>query len=205
MQQPLFTTSFVFLLLLFTGSLAWGQGLNPAIRDELLAMEKADQEARLKCTGGPPSEQMNCFIEVAKKIDEPNAKRLTEIFDTIGLPDTAKVGRNGFSAFMILLQHVTGTELREKCLKPITLAFENKELPPMAYANFVDRLLVNQGKKQIYGSNFDIKEGRMVMSPTVDPKKLARRRAEIGLPALDEYIRELKEMYHMEVVVPENE
>ena len=174
----------------------------PAIRAELLAMEKADQDARGKCTSGPVNRQMGCFIDVAQKIDEPHGKRLLEIFNLIGLPDTAKVGREGFSAFMILLQHVPGVELREKCLRSITKAFENKELPPMAFAAFVDRLKVNQGKEQVYGTNFDFKDGKMVMSPTEDRKNLARRRAEIGLPALDEYLRELKQLYRMEVYAP---
>ena len=165
-------------------------------------MEKADQNARSKCTSGPASEQMDCFVEVSKTIDLPHAKRLGEIFDKIGLPDTAKVGREGFSAFMIILQHGPGVELREKCLKPITEAFKKREMPPMAYANFVDRLRVHQGKEQIYGSNFDFKDGKMVMSPTEDRKNLDRRRREIGLPPHEEYVRELKELYRMEVIVP---
>ncbi len=42
----------------------------------------------------------------------------------------------------------------------------------------------------------------MVMSKTVDLKNLAKRRAKIGLPPLDEYIKMLKEMYHLDVVTP---
>ena len=72
----------------------------------------------------------------------------------------------------------------------------------MAFAAFVDRLKVNQGKEQVYGTNFDFKDGKMVMSPTEDRKNLARRRAEIGLPALDEYLRELKQLYRTEVYAP---
>ncbi len=183
---------------------ALAQTFNPAIRDELLAMETADQDARLKCTNRPANEQIDCFAEISRNIDQPNAKRLVEIFDLIGFPDTAKVGKEGLSAFMVLLQHVPGDDLRNRSLKPITRAFKNKELPPMAFANFVDRLRVHLGKKQLYGSNFDLKDGKLVMSPTKNIKKLESRRAAIGLPSLDEYVRKLGELYRMEVVIPKS-
>jgi hypothetical protein len=167
-------------------------------------MESADQDARLKCTNGPADAQMNCFVEITKAIDEPNTKRLGEIFNEIGFPNTAKVGTDGLSAFMLVLQHAPTDDLRVRSLKPITAAFRKKEIPPMAFANFVDRLRLHQGKKQLYGSSFDFKDGKMVMSPTEDPKTLAKRRAKIGLPTLAELIKELSEMYHMEVVVPQD-
>lgn len=198
-MHHLFAIAFLFLCL---HSYANAQIANPAVRDELVAMEKADQDARVKCTTGMASEQMKCFAEISTSVDQPNAKRLSEIFDEIGFPDTAKVGKKGLSAYLTLLQHVPGDELRKKSLKPITRAFRKKEMPPMSYANFVDRLRVNLGKKQLYGSNFDFKDGRLVMSPAKDPKNLAKRRAEIGLPTLEEYVRVLKEMYRTDVVVP---
>ena len=74
----------------------------------------------------------------------------------------------------------------------------------MDYANFVDRLRLHQGKKQLYSSGFDFKEGKMVMSPTEDMKNLDKRRAKIGLPPLAELIKMMKEMYKLEVVVPTN-
>lgn len=165
-------------------------------------MEKVDQEARTKCTEGPVEDQPKCFVEILNTIDAPNTKRLEAIFAQIGFPNTAKVGKDGLEAFMLVLQHAPTDDLRVKCLKPITKAFKNKEIPPMAYANFVDRLRLHQGKKQLYGSGFDLKNGKMVMSPTEDMKNLAKRRARIGLPTLEEYMKAMSEIYHMEVEIP---
>jgi hypothetical protein len=103
---------------------------------------------------------------------------------------------------MIVLQHAPTDELRVKSLKPIRAAFKNKELPPQDYANFVDRLRLHQGKKQLYGSGFEFKNGKMVSSPTEDVKSLEKRRVKIGLPPLAEYIKGLKELYHLEVITP---
>jgi hypothetical protein len=174
------------------------------LRDELLQMEKIDQEARNKCTNGTAEEQVKCIGEITKTIDEQNTKRLNDIFDQIGFPDTAKVGKDGMQAFMIVLQHAPTDELRVKALKPITKAFKNKELDPMGYANFVDRLRLHQGKKQLYGAGFEFKDGKMVLSPTEDMKNLDKRRAKIGLPPIAEAAKMMNETYHLEVVVPEN-
>jgi hypothetical protein len=54
----------------------------------------------------------------------------------------------------------------------------------------------------LYGSGFDFKDGKLVMSPTKDLKNLEKRRAKIGLPPLAEYIKDLEEMYHLKAEVP---
>src|SRR5215203_1269325 len=139
-----------FLLLATIHLVVFAQVTNPALRDELLAMEKIDQDARQKCTAGDADLQMKCFVEIAKTIDTPNTARLEKIFDTYGFPDTKMVGPDGQNAFMILLQHTIGDELRLKAVKPITKAFKKKEISSQDYANFIDRLRLHQGKGQLY-------------------------------------------------------
>jgi len=176
----------------------------PAIRDELVQMEKVDQDARNKCTNATADDQIKCLADISKSIDEPNTERLTQIFDQIGFPNTAKVGKEGLQAFMLILQHAPTDDLRVRSLKPITRAFKSNELPPMAYANFVDRLRLHQKKKQLYGTGFDLKDGKMILSPTEDLKSLEKRRKKIGLPPMSEAVKMMKELYHLEVVVPNN-
>ena len=165
-------------------------------------MEKVDQDARFNCSSGTADEQIKCLAEISKSIDEPNTKHITQIFDQIGFPDTAKVGKEGLEAFMTLLQHAPTDQLRVRSLKPITKAFKNKEIPSMPYANFVDRLRLHQGKKQLYGSGFEIKDGKLLLSTTKDIKNLEKRRAKIGLPPMAEYVKDLEELYHLKAVYP---
>jgi len=176
----------------------------PGVQAELLQMEKIDQAARMKCTNGGADEQVQCLAAISETVDNPNTKRLEKIFDQIGFPDTSKVGRDGMQAFMLVLQHAPTDELRVRALKPITKAFKNKELPPMDYANFVDRLRLHHGKKQLYGTGFEFKDGKMALNPTEDMKGLEKRRAKIGLPPMSEAVKMMKELYHLEVVVPNN-
>jgi hypothetical protein len=74
----------------------------------------------------------------------------------------------------------------------------------MDYANFIDRLRLHRGKKQLYGSGFEFKDGKMVLSPTEDMRNLDKRRTRIGLPPLTEHVKMMKETYHLEVVIPSN-
>jgi hypothetical protein len=82
-------------------------------------------------------------------------------------------------------------------------AFKAKQLSPADYATFTDRVLVNLGKPQVYGSNFDLKGGKMVMSPTKDIKNLDKRRKSIGLPPIAEYMKMLEDAYKIPAVMTE--
>ena len=192
---------FIIVLAAFASTVL-AQAAKPDLRNELLAMRKVDQEERVKCAAGDIEFQKACLEKLAETVDGPNTKRIEEIFARFGFPDTQMVGKEGLEAFMLLLQHSPSDRLREQAEKPITRAFKRKELPPQEYANFIDRLRLHQGKPQIYGSGFETKDGKLVLSRTRDPKNLDKRRKKIGLPPMSEYIKILKEFYKLEVELP---
>ena len=174
----------------------------PGIRDELLRMQERDQAARDACVGGSAEEQAKCVVKIGDDIDKPNTKRLNEIFNTYGFPTAKLVGVDGVKAFILLMQHSGDIPLRKKSEPGMKRAYKTKVISPMEYTGFVDRLLVHQGKPQIYGSNFDMKDGKLVMSPVRDPKKLDARRKAMGLIPIAEYARTMGEIYKLEVVIP---
>lgn len=59
----------------------------------------------------------------------------------------------------------------------------------------VDRVLVQGGKPQRYGTQFRVEDGRLVMDPIEDEAGLEDRRRKMRLPPMDEYRRLLKEHY----------
>ena len=182
---------------------ASSQAKDNALRAELLAMRDRDQKARQDCPTGNADEQMKCYARIGESIDKENTQRLEEIVRKVGVPDAQMVGADGVQAFYLVLQHSPSLELKKKSAKGMKKAYEAKVLSALDYANFTDRLLVNLGKPQIYGSNFDFKDGKLVMSMVKDPKKLDARRRKLGLPPITEAAQILKEMYKMEVVIPQ--
>jgi hypothetical protein len=190
-----------FALFCFAGT-AFSQAPDNRLREELLAMRERDQKAREACPSGNADEQIKCYAAIAESVDKPNTQRLEEIVKTIGVPNAKMVGRDGVEAFYLVLQHSQSIELKKKSRKGLRKAFKSKVLSPMDYANFSDRLLVNLGKPQVYGSNFEFKEGKLVLSRTKDIKNLDTRRKKLGLPPIAEYARVLGQLYKMEVVIP---
>lgn len=187
--------SFVFASGVFAQTL-------PGIRDELLQMESRDQAARDTCAHGTVDEQAKCGQKIADEIDRPNTQRLNEIFAAYGFPTAKLVGVDGVKAFILLMQHSGDVPLRKKSEPGMKRAYESKVISPMEYAGFIDRLRVHEGKLQIYGSNFEAKDGKLVMSPVRDPKRLDARRKAMALMPIAEYATKLGEIYKLDVVIP---
>ena len=194
---------FAMSVTLIGGVDANAQATNEKLRSELLQMRQRDQAARDACTKGNADEQIKCLMNTAETVDHPNVKRIAEIISATGFPSAKEVGVDGVKAFFLILQHSDSVELRLKCKKGIERAFKERVLSPSEYTSFVDRLLVKQGKPQIYGSNFESKEGKLVMSKTTDFKNLDKRRISAGLPPIAEYVKMMKEFYNLEVVLLE--
>jgi hypothetical protein len=182
---------------------ASAQSTNPELRSELLAMRDRDQAARNACPTGNTDEQVKCYVKVSEEVDTPHTQRLNEIVRTHGVPDAKLVGADGVEAYYLILQHSNDRTLKQKSLKGMEKAFKAKVLSASDYANFTDRLRVNLGKLQIYGANFDLKNGKMVMSPTKDIKNLDKRRKAIGLPPIAEYMKVLEDVYKIPAVMKE--
>ena len=163
-------------------------------------MREIDQKARNDCSGSA-DEQMRCYAKVSETVDKPNTKRINEIFNAGGFPTVKSVGRDGVEAYYLLLQHSNDPTLKQKCLPGIKRAFGQKAMSANDYSNFTDRLLVELGKLQVYGANFDMEDGKLVMSPTIDLKNLDKHRKSIGLPPIAEYVKMLKEVYKLDVVI----
>ena len=196
---------FIFGSALFVFSVsAFAQPTKPELRTELLTMRDRDQAARNACPNGNADEQLKCYVKVSEEVDRPHTQRLNEIVRTYGVPDAGLVGKDGIESYYLVLQHSNDPKLKEKSLKGMEKAFKAKQLSAADYANYTDRLLVNLGKPQVYGANFDLKDGKMVMSPTKDIKNLDRRRKSIGLPPIAEYMKMLEEVYKIPAVMTES-
>ena len=54
-----------------------------------------------------------------------------------------------------------------------------------------DRIAIKEGKKQIYGSQLkaDSLTGEIYVLPLIDPENVDKRRAEIGLETMNDYLK----------------
>jgi hypothetical protein len=160
---------------------------NEGLRRELLQMHKDDQAVRaFQMEGRNPTETE---ARAMRARDEATTKRLSEILDRHGFPGVKMVGIGGTRAFITMLVHSPSVELMKRALPHVERAARRKEIPPDDFAMLADDVLANEGKLQLYGTNFRFVGDKIAIQPTQDPARLDERRRRLGLPPIAEYAR----------------
>ena len=118
-----------------------------------------------------------------------NTQRLLELLDKYGWPTATEVTEYAAAGAAMIINH-TDYELRAKYFPMLEQAFKQGEAQPLRYAKMRDRLLVEEGKKQLYGTQWKFENSGRVPHPIEEPEYVDKRRAEIGLGPLDVYLKE---------------
>jgi hypothetical protein len=174
--------------------------LNVALKKELDSLLVADQQYReilmAKNLGGKgdslaralnvPREQVfERLNRETDRIDSSNLRRIEQIIGQHGYPGKTMVGEPTNVAAFYIIQH---SPKIKQYISLIEAAARKGELPFYEYAKMQDRLLMQEGKEQIYGTQargFPMKgpDGRqgpmqMFIWPIKDPKNVNQRRKE---------------------------
>lgn len=171
---------------------------NHLLLNELSLMYERDQEARFKLTISEnlTSEKANMMI---KKIDQENLQRLKAIIEQLGWPGIRTIGEEGSDKMWLLVQHCDQElEFQKTCLQLLKESVAKGDAPERHLAYLTDRVLINEGKPQIYGTQVQIIEGFAIPYPIENPDNLDKRRKAVGLESFDDYLSLLKEIYHLE-------
>jgi uncharacterized protein DUF6624 len=154
-----------------------GDPSEPALRQELLEMRDADQAER---TG-----------EVAANNDAARTARLREIIDEHGWPTHRLVGEDGASAAWLIAQHSDqDVAFQREALDLMCAAAAAGDADPGELAYLVDRVAVNSGEPQVYGTQGGCVDGHASIGPMVDEQHVDERRAAVGLEPLEDYLAE---------------
>jgi hypothetical protein len=189
----------LFSLLLLVGSVLAQDGqsppvANPALRLELLTRVEQDQAIRNELIPKGLEHLTDDDIGRWLAVDADNTARMKVILEQYGWPGPALVGRDGSQAAFDLVQHGDYV-LQKEALPLVRNAYLTGSLKGEDFALLQDRVLVKEGKPQIYGTQFKIKGQELILDPIEDEKNVDRRRAEVGLPSLAEYLELAKRFY----------
>jgi hypothetical protein len=165
-----------------------------ALRQELQTMVKEDQDAR---NAAIQAKEPDAKLE--KRIEEivaKTTKRMKEIVGKFGWPGKSMVGEEGAHNAWLLVQHADReSAFQKQCLPLLEKAVKKGEASGKDLAYLTDRVLVADKKKQLYGTQFTMKDGELVPSPIEDEANVDKRRKEVGLETMAEYTKILKEVY----------
>jgi hypothetical protein len=127
-------------------------------------------------------------------------KEVKKIIRRNGLPTPSMVGATAANVAWDIIQHST---IEDKHYYLIKEAYEKGDYNPEYYALTTDRWLVQNGRKQIYGTQFykNNSDGIIKMNDVEDFKNINKRRAEVGLGTIEEYAKKMngvipEEYYH---------
>lgn len=176
-------------------------GSNEVLAGELIEMEVKDvaaiEETR-KAKNEADPKALEAAAQRWSEIKQRNTTRLKAIINRYGWPGRALVGDRATHAAFIVVQHSDhDREFQKTCLPLLQAAGRRDELELWQIAFLTDRILVAEGKKQLYGAQFDPCEHSPddPDSPCAieDPERLDLRRKDIGLPPMSDYLKLMKE------------
>jgi len=163
------------------------------LRQELLARMEKDQSVRKKLM---KRNKADAELKEMMKVDRDNIAWLEEVVDRHGWPGKALVGDDGAHAAWLLVQHADlEPAFQKKCLGLLTTAVEKKDASAQDMAYLTDRVRVAEKKPQVYGTQFDESDGKLVLKPIEDEEHVDERRKEVGLSPLREYLKAAEAFY----------
>jgi hypothetical protein len=123
------------------------------------------------------------LIKNAKE-DHRNQELVISIIEKCGMPTLQEVNQEQMNAIWLGLQH-TESKYRIKYFPLIEKAVKNGDLSKEQYALMKDRIRMDEGKPQIYGSQ--IENGKLY--DLENPETVNERRREMGLEPIEDYLK----------------
>lgn len=125
-------------------------------------------------------------IREAKIQDSLNLIQVRSIIDKYGWLSANQVGTTGNTTLWLVLQHAP-LNVMEMYLPVLEQAVENVKASKKHLAYFKDRILMYQGKPQLYGTQYKILKGtsEAVLWEVQDPENLNKRRESMGMPPMN--------------------
>ncbi len=176
------------------------KGLNVGLVRALARMVRVDQEVRDEFTKAISSDNKQAFLTIVRRmeeIDRYTTGQMRQIVKTYGWPTVKLVGRQGAQDAWLLVQHADQSpKFQRECLDLMQPLLASEQVSKQNVAYLTDRVLLAEGKKQLYGTQFQQNaKGEWEPKPIEDPENVDKRRLEMGLNTLAEYQKMIEEAY----------
>ncbi len=178
--------------------------LDTSLINEVMQIEFLDQLYRgflsdsVRNEFGRGSVQDEIILTKRRKQDQENLQRVEKIIAKYGYPGVSLVGKKYSRAVFLVIQH-SNIPTMVKYLPLLKDLAQKGELPIKTVALMEDRVLLGEGKKQIYGSQIMTDyNGKTFVRPIEDPDNVDARRSAIGLNPMAEYVKTWKITWNLE-------
>jgi hypothetical protein len=173
-----------------------------ALQDTLDLIYTKDQAGRqaidsIQKRWGQDSKQLDSLWESISLNDSADLVRILEILERRSWPSPDEVGERASMAVFLVLQHAD-SGIHATYVPIMRAAVQRGAARPEDLALMEDRLLTEQGKPQLYGSQVRMDStGKAAFFPIADEPDVDKRRASVGLEPLESYARYFGIDYHL--------
>lgn len=170
---------------------------NQALADELKSMAKMDQVAAYIPEGKYQQLTPGQWEKFKDSVFTAHQIRLEKIFDEFGYPGYDLVGAEGSSNFWLMVQHADKhIDFQTRVLEKLKVAVEQNNASGRNYGLLTDRVNLNKGEKQLYGTQVRYNAfGQAYPKPLLDSANVKQRRAAVGLEPLEDYLNKMTLMH----------
>ncbi|HEY0754092.1 MAG TPA: DUF6624 domain-containing protein [Ktedonobacteraceae bacterium] len=161
--------------------------MDEILRAELLAMERLDRDTRAELVKRGKLHAGGYHPQMQAVHTRHNA-RMRAILETYGWPGRSLVGDDGCRAAGFVVQHaILDADLQRRGVELLSAAVAQQEAEPFMLALLTDRVLMQEGHAQIYGTQYvGDAHGGVEPWPIANPETVDQRRLAFGLPPLAE-------------------
>lgn len=163
-----------------------------AVKTELEVMHDKDQGIRillLDANKKGDSQTISKIRKIMKQIDMQNAACVQNIIDQHGWLGKDDIGDVANETLFLCIQHVDDRLVQEKYLPIIKNAVKEGNAEGWHFAFLTDRIRMNKGEKQIFGTQTISANGKFdYIVPLENSDSVDIYRKEIGLEPLNDYL-----------------
>lgn len=142
-------------------------------------------------------EDRDSLREIVRGTFIRNTEAMKQIFTTYGYPNYDMVGKESEKNFWLCVQHSDyDLEFQQRVLKKMKKEVKRRKASASNFAALTDRVNINLGKPQIYGTQVSYDENRTAFPEKLkNPKKVNKRRQSVGLEPLEDYLKFVTEAH----------
>ena len=141
---------------------------------------------------GEDSDEYLNEIQKTREIAKTNGVELDSLIEIHGWPRQNLVGQEQLRGAAMILTY-SDTIYQKKYLPEIIKAVEYGELDGRYLATLTDKILISDGEKQLYGTQYLYNDStdNYEMAPIENEIDLDKRRLELGLDSMDVYLKRI--------------
>lgn len=173
---------------------------NQNLADELKKLAEIDQIAAYIPQGEYKKLSKKEWNSFKDSVFTTHQKRISEIFSEHGFVGFDLAGNEGSENFWLMVQHSDhNPNFQKQVLEKMKIEVDKGNAKPSNYGLLVDRVKLNIGEAQVYGTQvtYNMNIGQAYPKKLADSINVDQRRKSIGLEPLKNYLNSMSESHFL--------